>query len=65
MVSRRGQPVPSKTKMRSALLEELKEQMFELELDRRQGRISQDDYDKNKAMLDATMERALAKRSST
>jgi len=65
MVSRRGLPTPSPTKVRSALMEELKEQLFELELDRRQGRISHEQYTANKAALDATMERALAKKSSS
>lgn len=65
MVSRRNMPAPSATKVRSALMEELKEQLFELELDRRQGRISEDDYAKNKAVLDATMSRALAKKSAS
>jgi hypothetical protein len=65
LVSRRGTPAPSPTKMKSALLEELKEQLFELELDRKQGRISQEQYTSNKAVLDATMERALAKKSSS
>jgi hypothetical protein len=63
MVSRRGMPAPKPAKMRSALMEELKEQLFELELDHRQGRISQEDYEKNKAALDATMGRALAKKA--
>jgi 5-hydroxyisourate hydrolase-like protein (transthyretin family) len=63
MVSRRGVPSPTPAQQRSSLLEELKEQLFELEIDRRQGRISQDDYTKSKAALDATMERALAKRT--
>lgn len=65
MVSRRGAPAASPAKIRSALLEELKEQLFELELDRKQGRISQEQYTSNKAVLDATMERALAKKSSS
>jgi hypothetical protein len=65
MVSRRNNtPVATPAQTRSALLEELKEQLFELELDRKQGRISQDDYEKNKAVLDATMERALAKKNA-
>jgi Carboxypeptidase regulatory-like domain len=63
MVSRRNAPMPTPAQTRSALLNELKEQLFELELDRKQGRISPDDYEKNKAALDATMERALAKKS--
>jgi Carboxypeptidase regulatory-like domain len=65
MVSRRGAPARSPAKMRSALMEELKEQLFELELDRKQGRISQEQYTSNKAALDATMERALGKKTSS
>jgi hypothetical protein len=38
--------------------------MFQLELDHKQGRISQQEYDKAKGALDQTLERAL-KRSTT
>jgi hypothetical protein len=41
------------------LLEALKEELFQLELDHKQGRISQQEYDKAKAALDQTLERAL------
>jgi len=64
MVSRRGVPAPTQAQSRSALLNELKEQLFELEIDRRQGRVSEDDYLTSKAALDKTMERALAKKGS-
>jgi hypothetical protein len=43
----------------SVLLEALKEEIFQLELDHKQGRISQQEYDKAKAALDQTLERAL------
>ncbi len=43
----------------SMLLEALKEELFQLELDHKQGRISQQEYDKAKAALDQTLERAL------
>ena len=41
------------------LLEVLKEELFQLELDHKQGRITQQEYDKAKAALDQTLERAL------
>jgi hypothetical protein len=44
---------------RSGLLEALKEEMFQLELEHKQGRISQEEYDKARAALDHTLERAL------
>jgi len=47
------------------LLEALKEQIFQLEVDHKQGRISQQEYEKSKAALDQTLERALKRKSST
>jgi len=47
---------PSRTSM---LLEGLKEELFELEVEHKQGRISQQEYEKAKAALDHTLERAL------
>jgi hypothetical protein len=44
---------------RPMILAALKEEIFELELEHKQGRISQAEYDKAKAALDATLERAL------
>lgn len=44
---------------RSMILAALKEELFELELEHKQARISQAEYDKAKAALDATLERAL------
>jgi hypothetical protein len=41
------------------LLEALKEELFELEMEHKQGRISQQEYEKAKAALDQTLERAL------
>ena len=43
----------------SKLLEGLKEELFQLEVERRQGQISQDEYEKAKSALDQTLERAL------
>lgn len=45
---------------RSALLlDALKEELFQLEVEHKQGRISQPEYEKAKAALDQTLERAL------
>lgn len=47
---------------RSALLlEAMKDELFQLEVDRQQGRIGPDEYAKAKAALDETMKRALAR----
>jgi hypothetical protein len=43
----------------SMLLEGLKEELFQLEVERRQGQISQSEYEKAKSALDQTLERAL------
>ncbi|MGH9512331.1 MAG: carboxypeptidase regulatory-like domain-containing protein [Terriglobales bacterium] len=47
----------------SMLLEALKEEMFQLEMDHKQGRIPQEEYDKAKSALDQTLERALKRES--
>jgi hypothetical protein len=44
---------------RPMILAALKEEIFELELEHKQGRISPAEYEKAKAALDATLERAL------
>lgn len=59
-----ARPNPSNGHRSSLLLDALKEEMFQLELDHKQGRISQQEYDKAKGALDQTLERAL-KRSTT
>jgi hypothetical protein len=43
----------------SMLLEALKEEIFQLEVERKQGKITPEDYEKAKAALDQTLERAL------
>ena len=45
------------------LLEALKEELFQLEVEHKQGTISQQEYDKAKAALDQTLERALKRGS--
>ena len=46
------------------LLEAMKEELFQLELDRQQGKISQAEYEKAKAALDETIKRAVARSRS-
>jgi hypothetical protein len=41
------------------LLEALKEELFQLEVENKQGSISQPEYEKARAALDQTLERAL------
>lgn len=48
---------------RTMLLEGLKEELFELEVEHKQGRISQQEYEKTKAALDQTLQRALKRES--
>ena len=45
----------------SLLLQALKEELFQLELDRQQDRISDADYATAKAALDKTLQRAIAR----
>ncbi|MGC2273015.1 MAG: hypothetical protein WA539_13630, partial [Candidatus Sulfotelmatobacter sp.] len=49
----------SRARPTSMLLEGLKEELFQLEVERRQGQISPTEYEKAKAALDQTLERAL------
>ena len=47
----------------SMLLEALKEELFQLEVERKQGKIAPEDYEKAKAALDQTLDRALKRQS--
>jgi hypothetical protein len=49
----------------SLLLEAMKEELFQLEIDRQQSKISPEDYTKAKAALDETIKRALARGKSS
>jgi hypothetical protein len=44
------------------LLDALKEELFQLEMEHKQGSISQEEYNKAKAALDQTLERALKRK---
>ena len=46
----------------SMLLEALKEELFQLEVERKQGKITPADYEKARAALDQTLDRALKRR---
>jgi len=48
----------------SMLLEALKEEIFQLEVDHKQGRISQQEYATARAALDQTLERALKRKTT-
>jgi hypothetical protein len=47
------------------LLEAMKEELFQLEIDRQQGKVSSEEYAKAKAALDETIKRALARNRSS
>jgi hypothetical protein len=49
-------PAPARPSM---LLEALKEELFQLEIEHKTGKITQQEYDKAKAALDGTLERAI------
>ena len=46
------------------LLEALKEELFQLEVERQQGRISAEEYEKSREALNQTLQRALARQKS-
>jgi hypothetical protein len=52
-------PATSAARPATALLDALKEELFQLELERRQGQISKEEYEKAKSALDQTLDRAL------
>ncbi len=57
-------PAPVVSVSRSTmLLEALKEELFQLEIERKQGKITPSDYEKARAALDQTLERALKRQA--
>ena len=52
-------PKPRPADRAALLLDALKEEIFQLEVEHKQGRISQQEYEKAKAALDQTLERAV------
>ena len=53
----------SATSKSTMILEALKEELFQLEVERKQGKITAEDYEKAKGALDQTLERALKRQS--
>jgi hypothetical protein len=60
----RPQPARPQTSSTSMLMEGLKEELFELEVEHKQGRISQQEYEKTKSALDQTLQRALKREAA-
>jgi hypothetical protein len=54
-------PTSSAATRGTALLEAVKDELFQLEIERQQGIITQQDYEKQKHALDQTLQRALAR----
>jgi hypothetical protein len=54
---------PPRAASSSMLLEALKEELFQLEVERQQGRISHQEYETAKSALDQTLQRALKRDS--
>ncbi|MGB9233088.1 MAG: hypothetical protein WCC04_01650 [Terriglobales bacterium] len=54
---------PAAASKSGMLLEALKEELFQLEVERKQGKISDADYEKHKAALDQTLDRALRRQT--
>jgi hypothetical protein len=52
-------PAPRTARSSSMLMEGIKEELFQLEVERKRGEITQIEYDKAKSALDQTLERAL------
>ncbi len=59
------QPVAPVRDRNVLLLEAMKEELFQLEIDRQQGKISPEEYAKAKSALDETIRRALARNKSS
>ena len=55
----RRSPLTARRSSSSMLLEGLKEELFQLEVEHKQGQISQQEYEKTKAALDQTLQHAL------
>ena len=56
-----NRPAPAQHRRNALLLEAMKEELFQLEIDRQQGRISSEEYAEAQAALDETIKRALAR----
>jgi hypothetical protein len=59
-----GSDAAASTNKSAMILEALKEEIFQLEVERKQGKIAPEEYEKAKAALDQTLDRALKRQSS-
>jgi hypothetical protein len=57
-------PFAAATSSASMLLQGLKEELFQLEVEHQQGRITREEYDRTKAALDQTLQRALKREAA-
>ena len=60
---RSGTPQPAVSSGSTALLDGLKEELFQLEMEHKQGQITDQDYTSAKAALDQTLSRAIRRKS--
>ena len=58
------EPVTAPRDRQSLLLDAMKEELFQLELDRQQGKVSAEEYATAKAALDETIKRAVSRGQS-
>ena len=61
--ARTAAPVMAGAGSASVLMQAMKEELFQLEMDRHQGAISKDEYESTKAALDQTLARAIQRES--
>jgi hypothetical protein len=60
-----ARPQPARSASSSVLLEALKEELFQLEVERQQGRITHQEYESAKSALDQTLQRALKREAAS
>jgi hypothetical protein len=60
-----GRPLAASASHPDLLLEQLKDKLFQLEVDRQQGRISQPEYQRARAALDRALDRAIKRGKRT
>ena len=64
-VPNQASPAPTSSSRSNVLLEELKNQLFQLEVERKQGRIAQPEYERARAGLERTLKQAIKRAPRT
>ena len=64
-IPNRASALPASSDRSDVLLAELKNELFQLEVDRKQGRIAQPEYERARAALDRTLKRAIKHKPRT